>query len=109
MTPAKRPVIVGLDWDERNEQHIEEHIAAWLIEDMVEGGDYFAFSNPGDHPPKYRKFVGRTPAGIFVTAILREPAADNPGMWRPITGWMSTGMERDRYRTERDRRGKHRG
>ena len=109
MSPPKRPDIVGLEWDERNEAHVEEHIPPWLVEEMIEGGDWDAFANDDRHPPEHRKLVGRTPAGIWVTAILRGPSADNPGFWRPITAWYSAEGEKNRYRAERRREGKHRG
>lgn len=103
--PTKRPDIIGLEWDEQNEEHIEEHIAAWLIEDLIEGGDWFAFRNDRWHPPEHRLFVGRTPAGVFIIAVLRQPSVERSGIWRPITGWRSTEAERNRYRAERKRLG----
>ena len=108
MRPRTRPNIVGLEWDERNERHIAEHLDPWLIDEMIEGGDWFAFRNYQGHPPEHRLFIGRTPAGQFVSAVLREPT-DDPGIWRPITGWFSTAFERERYRAVRQRQGRHRG
>jgi hypothetical protein len=82
--PPRRPHVVGLEWDKNNERHVEAHIDPWLIQDLIEGGDWFAFSNYHGHPPEHRLFIGRTPAGIFVTVVLREPSWDNPGIWRPM-------------------------
>ena len=109
MPPRTRPDVVGLEWDERNERHIEAHLDPWLIEDMIAGGDWFAFRNYRGHPPEHRLFIGRTPSGLFVTAVLREPTDDDAGIWRPITGWLSTAFERDRYRAVRQRQGRHCG
>ena len=108
MTP-RRPDIVGLDWDERNEQHVEDHIPAWLVDEMIDGGDWFAFRNYRGHPPEHRLFVGRAPGGVFVTAVLREPTDDAPGVWRPITAWYSTDAERQQFRSEQKRTGRSHG
>jgi hypothetical protein len=104
--PPQRPEIAGLEWDERNERHVEEHIDAWLIDDLIEGGKWFVFRNYRGHPPEHHLFIGRTPSGIFVTAVLREPIEENPGIWRLITGWISTGTERNRFRIELRRMGR---
>lgn len=40
-----RPNILELDWDDRNVEHVERHISAALIDDLIEGGDWFAFRN----------------------------------------------------------------
>lgn len=107
MPPPWRPRIVDLEWDDRNERHVEEHLGAWLVEEMIEGGDWLAFRNDRGHPPEHRLFIGRAPNGVFVTAILRELSEPNPGTWRPITGWLSTDTERSRFLSERQRQGKH--
>lgn len=104
MPLPQRPDIVGLDWDDRNERHVEEHIDAWLVDEMIEAGDWIAFRNSAEHPPEHRLFIGRTPAGIFVTAVLRQPHEANPGLWRPITAWRSTHTERRRYKVIRRQR-----
>jgi hypothetical protein len=105
----RRPYVAGLDWDERNQTHVEEHIDADLIEELFEGGDWFAFSNYGGHPPEHRLFIGQTPAGLFVTVVLRDLSHERRGLWRPITGWRSTKAERERFRQERDRTRKRYG
>jgi hypothetical protein len=107
--PPRRPHVVDLEWDENNERHIEEHIDPWLIQDLIEGGDWFAFRNYHGHPPEHRLLIGRTPAGVFVTAVLREPTWENPGVWRPITGWLSTDVERKRFQDEEKRTRSHHG
>jgi hypothetical protein len=107
--PQRRPDIVRLDWDDRNQRHVEEHIDAFLIDDLIAGGDWLAFRNYRGHPPEHRLFIGQTPAGIFVTAVLREPIEDDPGVWRPITGWLSTTVERNRFRAAMSKQRKGRG
>jgi hypothetical protein len=92
------PIVAGLDWDERNQEHVEEHIDTDLIEQMFEEGNWFAFRNYRGHPPEHRLFIGQTSSGIFVTAVLRDLTHEQPGLWRPITGWLSTRAERDRFR-----------
>ncbi len=102
--PTRRPVIAALDWDEENEAHVERHIPAWWVGDMIEGGDWVAFPNSKRHPPGRLLVVGRRPSGEFVTVVLRVPYRDDPGVWYPITGWVSTAAEREGYRRERERR-----
>lgn len=100
---APRPEILGLEWSEEAERHIENHIQAWEVEELIEGGDFYAFRNTAGHPPNRLKVIGRTPAGMFITAILEEPADRDPTRWRPITGWSSTRYERKMYAVERRR------
>ena len=99
----RRPYVAALDWDERNQSHVEEHIDVELIEDLFDGGNWFVFPNYGGHPPEHRLFIGQTPAGVFVTAVLRDLSHESPGLWRPITGWLSTQTERKRFRKEQIR------
>ena len=103
------PRIEGLFWPPGAEEHVEEHINAWEIEELIEGGDFYVFPNTRGHPPGRRRVVGRTPAGVFVTAILEEPSDGDPTQWMVITGWRSAGAERTMYRQVKDRiRGKQR-
>lgn len=97
----RRPYILDLDWDDRNVEHVEEHISVALIAELFEGGDWFAFRNYRGHPPEHHVFIGQTPAGLFVTAVLREPDPENPDVWRPITGRLSTPSERRRFQAAR--------
>ncbi|MGH2535452.1 MAG: hypothetical protein ACRDJW_24590 [Thermomicrobiales bacterium] len=103
MAPPRPVDIIGLEWDEENERHIEQHINACWIEEMIEGGDWCAFPNQPGHPPNRWLVVGRTEAGFWVTAVWREPIDGDRGRWRPITGWRSTPHEKRMYRTERER------
>lgn len=96
--PPRRPDIVDLEWDANNVGHVEQHIAPWLIDEMLEGGRWLSFRNYKGHPPEHRLFIGQTPSGQHVTAVLREPTWENPGVWRPITGWLSTESERAKFR-----------
>lgn len=101
--------IVGLEWSEEAEQHVERHISAWEVEELIEGGDFFAFPNTAGHPPHRLKIVGRTPAGLCLTVVLEEPRDGDPSAWRPVTGWRSEPPERRRYETQRALRDKKRG
>lgn len=99
----RRPFVARLDWDERNQTHVEEHVDADLIEELFEGGNWLGFRNYEGHPPEHRLFIGQTTAGLFVTAVLRNLTHERPGLWRPVTGWLSTRAERERFLQERDR------
>ncbi len=101
--------ISGLEWSQEAEDHIEEHIDAWLVEELIEGGDFFAFPNTKGHPPNRWRLIGRTAAGIFVTAILEEPPDGNPTKWQPVTAWRSEPFERDMYRAEQVRLARKQG
>lgn len=100
----QRPDIVGLEWDDDNEQHILEHVDPWLVDEVIQQNDWSAFPNTRGQPPEHVKIIGRTESGRFVTVILRPPVPSNPGIWRPITAWMAESYEEARYYAERNRR-----
>ncbi len=97
------PRIAGLAWTEESERHVEEHIDAGVIDDLIEGGDFFVYPNTRGHPPGRWRVIGRNTGGDFVTAVLREPPDGDPHHWQPITGWRSTPFERDMYHQEQRR------
>lgn len=103
------PRIEGLVWTEESERHVEEHIDAWEIEELIERGNYYVFRNTAGRPPNRWRCIGRSASGGFITAILEEPIDGDPTQWRPITGWRSTPFECDMYRQERNRVAKKRG
>jgi hypothetical protein len=97
MLPS-RPRITTLEWDDANEAHIEEHIDAGYVEELLLGGDWVAYKNPPPHPPEYIKVIGRTPEGIAVTAIVESKEYKHVGLWRPVTAWPAEDYEINRYR-----------
>ena len=101
--------IEGLIWTDEIERHVEKHINAWEVEELIEGGDFFQFPNTKGHPPDHRRFIGRTDSGTCVTAILKEPDDGDPSHWLVVTGWRSAPYERTMYQHERKRIGKKRG
>lgn len=107
--PPRPEAILGLEWSPEAEEHIERHIDAWQIDEMLEGGDFFTFRNVEGHPPRRWRLIGRTPAGIFITAVLEEPRDGDPTKWRPVTGRRSEPFEQGMYRSERERLGKKQG
>lgn len=106
--PANKD-IAGLIWTEDDERHVEEHIDAWAIEELVEGGNYYIFPNKTGHPPNRWRVIGRTQSGVFITAILEEPVDGDPTHWRPVMGWASAPFERKMYERERTRMATKRG
>lgn len=107
--PPRPEQIQGIEWSEEDEEHVEEHIEAWRVEELIEGGDFFVFSNTAGHPPRRWRIVGRTPDGMFVTAIIEEAANADPRRWRPVTAWQSAPFERAMYERERRRLGDKQG
>ena len=105
MSP-RRPDILALEWDDDNEDHILKHILPDLVDEMIEGADWYAFSNSSGHPPERRKILGRTASGVFVTAIVTPSATGQYGTWRPVTAWHSTDYERERYQQLRRQKGR---
>jgi hypothetical protein len=105
MSP-RRPEILALEWDDENEEHILRHMFPDLVEEMIEGGDWYAFSNASSHPPERRKIVGCTSGGVFVTAIVTPSASGHFGTWKPVTAWHSTDYERERFQQLRRQKGR---
>jgi hypothetical protein len=103
------PRIEGLLWTEDAERHVEEHINAWEIDELVEGGDFYTFPNKAGHPPKRWRVIGRIPGGLFVTTILAEPRDGDPTHWEPVTGGRSDPFECQMYMQERKRLARKRG
>ena len=100
------PRIEGLFWTEEAERHVEQHIAAWEIDDLIEGGDFHTFRNTQGHPPGRWRIIGRSASGSFITAILAEPPDGDSTHWRPITGWRAEPFEREMYQHEERRKAK---
>ncbi len=97
------PRIEGLVWTEKAEEHVEAHIGAWEIDELIERGDFSMFRNTAGHPPNRWRCIGRNASGGFITAILEEPFNGDPTQWRPVTGWRSTPFEREMYGLQRSR------
>jgi len=55
------PRIEGLFWSEEAERHIEEHINAWEIDELIDGGDFYTFRNTAGHRPNRWRIIGRIP------------------------------------------------
>jgi hypothetical protein len=82
--------VTALEWDEENESHCARHGLTPIVAAEVLG-----------HAPLF--FRGKT--GRTATHAMIGPARDDrcwtvhiletakPGVWRPITGWPSTGQE----------------
>lgn len=101
--------IDGLSWPAGSEEHVERHLPAWEIDDLIEGGDFVIFPNKDGHPPKRWRVIGRTPDRRPVTAILQEPADGDSTQWVVITGWRSSDTERKLYEQHRQRPRRKRG
>jgi|SRR6478672_9264258 len=93
---AQRLDIRELHWTAESEDHVEEHIDASWVEELIEGQDYVAFPNKEDHPPHFRMLIGKTPSGVWITTIIR-PIDVEQGIWCPVTGWPATHIEQRKY------------
>lgn len=82
--------IGSFEWHRANIAKLTEHgIAQWEVEELRELNRWVADIH-FDYPGQVR-IIGPTRTGRFVTVAL-EPS-ESPAVWRPITGWPSTGAE----------------
>lgn len=96
--------IDGVYWPPGSEEHVERHIPAWEIDDLIQGRDFVIFRNTQGHASGRWRVIGRTPDGLAVTTILQEPIDGDTTQWIVVTGWRSTATERRMYALHRRRR-----
>jgi hypothetical protein len=87
----------ALAWRGGNEAKLAAHgISRREAEGLIALDQWVGYVHP-DYPDQVRA-VGPTRAGRFLTIAL-EPT-DDPGVWRPVTGWEATAGEREYHREE---------
>jgi hypothetical protein len=87
-----------LVWDARNRTKLRAHgIEQWEVDTMLEE-DAWVPSRRDDYPDQVR-IIGPTMTGRWLTVAV-EPA-DDPAVWRPVTGWGATSAELAYYREEK--------
>jgi hypothetical protein len=72
----------------------EHGISQLEVEQLIRPGNVYAVDVHPDYPDQVR-ITGPTRAGRFLTVVLEETG--RPGVWRPVTGWASTGAEEAYY------------
>jgi hypothetical protein len=84
-------VIVGLEWDDENEDRLAPHgLDAVLVTELVESGRWVLVRNTRTGSRR-RRLIGYGPDGRWWT-VVPEPSR-RPGIWRPVTGWPSSPRE----------------
>jgi hypothetical protein len=91
-------LIERLDWNDDNEAHVSSHgIDPTSLDQIAQSGDDVTTRNKRPHPTDRIRMIGRDHGGQLVTSIL-APTSE-PGQWRPVTAWRSTGPEKAIYAT----------
>ncbi|HEU5316530.1 MAG TPA: hypothetical protein VFX49_10495 [Chloroflexota bacterium] len=82
-------------WEEHNLIELAGHrITRGEVESVVDNDAWVAYVHP--RYPEQVRVIGPTSGGRFLTVVL-EPE-EEPGVWRPVTGWDATPGERQYYR-----------
>ena len=91
--------ILDLEFDEDNLEHLASHgLTPRRVLQVLDGEEYVLLRNKRSGSGQL-KLIGPDRGGQFWTVILA--ATDEPGVWRPVTGWQTTRGERTIYRKGR--------
>lgn len=74
-------------WDEVNEEKVYSHGIHPNDVDSILDGNVAMFRNRNDRRASY-VFIGRSSGGRWIT-VPAEEVAGIPGVWRPVTAWLS--------------------
>jgi hypothetical protein len=87
--------VTGLEWDEENESHCARHgLTPIIAAEVLQGAPRFFRGKTGRTAT--HAMIGPALDGRWWTVHILETA--KPGVWRPITGWPSTGQETALYK-----------
>lgn len=90
-----------LEFDGENIEHLAAHnLTLRRIYQVIWGEEYLIIRNKKSGSGQI-KMIGSDYGGQFWTIVLA--ATNEPGLWRPITGWQSTMGERTIYRNQKGR------
>jgi uncharacterized DUF497 family protein len=79
------------EWDEINAAHMRTHgMWDWEIDQLLANFHVVASNRQRRSPRRF--LIGRTNGGKAVTVVIEKTR--EPGTFRPITAWLSTGPER---------------
>lgn len=82
--------VAGLEWDEENEAHCARHgLTPMIAAKVLDGAPLFFAGKP--RRTATHAMIGPDSEGRLWTVHILETT--NPGIWRAITGWPSTGKE----------------
>ncbi len=82
--------VEGFEWDSGNEDKIAERFDSDEIESLIEGR-YTVIRNKRSGSGTHR-LMGRSYTGRLITVVVSPTA--QPGIWRPISAWLSDAEER---------------
>jgi hypothetical protein len=92
--------IWALRWDVRNIEKLAQHGVDWERPDQVLDNHNIVYRNRRDRAAPY-SLVGFDDSGAAITLPIRP--TDEPGIWRPVTGWYAKPSELARLRQRRRR------
>ena len=89
--------VTKLVWEPHNVTKCARHgIRPVEVEEVVARDDWMPIAN-GGHPDQAR-IIGPTFRDRLLTVVLE--VTEEPGVWRPVTGWDASTMEVAYYREE---------
>lgn len=81
------------DWDDQNiEKLARRGISVGDVECLLDGRRVKIARNKRNRAAVY-KIIGQDQSGRLITVCVK-PASLRDGIWRPVTGWLSTEGER---------------
>ena len=88
-----------LTWEEHNVEKLAQHgIRPVEVEEVVARDDWVPIAH--GHARDQARIIGPTYGQRLLTVVLEM--TDEPGVWRPITGWESSSVEVAYYWEERE-------
>ncbi len=81
-----RPIISVLLWSEWAEDHVENHIPAHWVDDVVHQKRYRMFPNVSGHSPERIRLIGRPADNCPFICIVLGPS-DDPEAWYVVTAF----------------------
>ena len=82
--------IQALEWQQHNVEKVARHgIRHTEVDEVVARDDWVPIAH--DNEPDQARIIGPTYERRLLTIVLEM--TDEPGVWRPVTGWESSAVE----------------
>lgn len=95
--------------DSRSSPHFGRHgLDSNLLYELLAGDPLFFVNPPADNRSGSHLMIGPAAEGSMWTVVI-VMIDDAAGIWRPITGWPSTGMEASTWHEEKSREPRNEG